>query len=349
MRTTRIQLQRVIIALLILVVSCSGPLVTHAATKVIPTAGVVVNGKPVDGVQPIKVNGEVYVPFVRIAKILKYNAIEYNPKNATFQATDGSSMVRATVGGAIARKGNEYIHMDPLVWHNKTAYISLSASSALFNVYMYFKPENGSIQVQRPAKQYIVQHGDSLFDIARAHHTTIYQLKLANNLKTNVIQPGQRLKIPTKVTAKETEPIREKAPVKKTTNITAVRTNIIAQAKKYIGASYKYGATLGEAPRVFDCSSYTMLVFQKNGVSLPRTSREQASKGTYVQQLQQGDLLFFTDPSTYSDGRVGHVGIYMADGSMIHASSSKGVSITKNVLSNPYWGKHYLFAKRVIK
>lgn len=349
MRTTRIQLQRVFIALLILVVSCSGPLVTHAATKVIPTAGVVVNGKTVNGVQPIKVNGEIYVPFVRIAKILKYNAIEYNPKNATFQATDGSSMIRATVGGAIARKGNEYIHMDPLVWHNKTAYISLSASSALFNVYMYFKPENGSIQVQKPAKQYIVQHGDSLFDIARAHHTTVYQLKLANNLKTNVIQPGQRLQIPTKVTAKETEPIREKAPVKKTTNITAVRTNIIAQAKKYIGAGYKYGATLAEAPRVFDCSSYTMLVFQKNGVSLPRTSRDQASKGTYVKQLQQGDLLFFTDPSTYSDGRVGHVGIYMADGSMIHASSSKGVTITENVLSNPYWGKHYLFAKRVVK
>nr|WP_239454478.1 LysM peptidoglycan-binding domain-containing C40 family peptidase [Bacillus suaedaesalsae] len=334
---------------MILIVSASGTLTVHAETKVMPTAGVFVNGKAVDGVEPIKINGELYIPFVRLANMLKYNAIEYNPKNATFQVTDGSSQLRATVGGAIARKGNEYIHIDPLVWHNKTAYISLSAGSALFNVYMYFKPENGSIQVQKPAKQYIVQHGDSLFDIARAHHTTVYQLKFANNLKTNIIHPGQRLQIPTKVTAKETEPIREKAPVKKTTNITAVRANIITHAKKYIGAGYKYGAKLSEAPRLFDCSSYTMLVFQKNGVNLPRTSREQASVGMSVSKLEQGDLLFFTDPSTYSDGRVGHVGIYMADGSMIHASSSKGVTITENVLSNPYWGKHYLFAKRVIK
>ncbi|KAA0549878.1 LysM peptidoglycan-binding domain-containing protein [Bacillus sp. BGMRC 2118] len=343
------QLRRILIALVILLVSVSTSLTAHAATKVLPTAGVFVNGKAVDGVQPIKLNGEVYIPFNRLAKMLHYNTIEYNPKNATFQVTDGSSMLRATVGGAIARKGNEYIHIDPLVWHKKSAYISLSAGSALFNVYMYYKPENGSIQVQKPAKQYIVQHGDSLYDIARAHHTTVYQIKLANNLKTNTIHPGQRLQIPTKVTAKETEPIREKAPVKKSTNITTVRTNIIAEAKKYIGAGYKYGATLAEAPRLFDCSSYTLLVFQKNGVNLPRTSREQASRGTYVQKLQQGDLLFFTDPSTYSDGRVGHVGIYMADGSMIHASSSKGVTITKNVLQNPYWGKHYLFAKRVVK
>ena len=49
--------------------------------------------------------------------------------------------------------------------------------------------------------------------------------------------------------------------------------------------------------------------------------------------------MFFTMSDSYSDGRVAHVGIYMGDGNMIHASSSKGVMITKNVLQNPYWSK----------
>jgi peptidoglycan endopeptidase LytE len=330
----------------------NGPLSTHAQVTGIPTAGISINGKVVDGIQPIKMNGKIYLPFVQLSKILGYNHIQYNSNNATFQLTDGSTMLRATVGGSIARKSNEYIHIEPIRWHNKTAYISVTAGSALFNVYMYFKPENGSIQVQKPAKQYIVQNGDTLYEIARAHHTTEYHLKTANNLKSNMIMVGQRLKIPTRSKTKETEPIREKAPVKITNQQakpSTVRTNIINQAKKYIGAGYKFGATLAEAPRLFDCSSYTQLVFKQNGINIPRTSREQASQGTHVQKLEQGDLLFFTDNQLYSDGRVGHVGIYMADGSMIHASSSKGVSITKNVLNNPYWGKNYLFAKRVIK
>jgi peptidoglycan endopeptidase LytE len=330
----------------------NGPLLTHAQVTQIPMAGIAINGKVVNGVQPIKVDGNIYLPFVQLSKILGYNNIQYNSKNATFQMTDGSTTLRATVGGAIARKSNEYIHIEPLRWHNKTAYISLPAGSALFNVYMYFKVENGSIQVQKPAQQYIVQSGDSLYEIARAHHTSVYHLKTTNHLKSNIIKVGQRLQIPARSKTKEVEPIREKTPVKITNNkpkLSTLRTNVISQAKKYIGAGYKFGATLAEAPRLFDCSSYTQLVFKQNGISIPRTSREQASKGTYVQKLEQGDLLFFTDNQLYSDGRVGHVGIYMADGSMIHASSSKGVTITKNVLKNPYWGKNYLFAKRVIK
>ncbi|WP_456278385.1 C40 family peptidase [Bacillus sp. AK128] len=346
------KLQRILIVLLVLVFCMNSSLMTHAQTTKIPTAGIAINGKMVDGIQPIKIDGKMYLPFVRLSKILGYNSIQYNRNNATFQATDGSTMVRATVGGAIARKSNEYIHIDPLRWYQNTAYISIAAGSSLFNVYMTFNPKNGSIQVQKPAQQYIVQSGDTLYEIARAHHTTEYHLKTANNLKSNMIMIGQRLKIPATSKTKEIEPIREKAPVKitnKQPKVSTVRTNIINQAKKYLGAGYKFGATLAEAPRLFDCSSYTQLVFKQNGISIPRTSRDQASTGAYVQKLEQGDLLFFTDSQLYSDGRVGHVGIYMADGSMIHASSSKGVIITKNVLNNPYWGKNYLFAKRVIK
>ena len=105
-----------------------------------------------------------------------------------------------------------------------------------------------------------------------------------------------------------------------------------------------------EAPKAFDCSSYTQYVFGNVGIQIPRVSRDQAEKGNSisVSQLKAGDLMFFTMNDTYTDGRVAHVGIYMGDGQMIHASTSKGVMITTNVLQNPYWSKNYLFSKRLI-
>lgn len=255
------------------------------------------------------------------------------------------------MGGHRAKKGNEYINIKPPRWINKTAYVSLHAGGALFNSYITFKKENGSIQIQKPARQYIVHTGDSLFNIARIHHTTIHELKKANNLTSNIIKDGQVLKLPDPSSPKEMEPIKEQELVKNNNkgSVTVQRQNIINEAKKYIGAKYKFGATINEAPHLFDCSSYTQLVFKNNGIELPRVSRDQASKGTRVTNLQMGDLMFFTMSDSYSDGRVAHVGIYMGDGNMIHASSSKGVMITKNVLQNPYWSKNYLFSKRIIQ
>ncbi len=265
--------------------------------------------------------------------------------------TDGSTTIRMTVGGSRAKKSNEYINIEPARWSNDVAYVPLNAAGALFNVYIYFKPENGSIQVQKPAGKYVVQAGDTLFSISKAHHTSVQDLKAANNINSNLISIGQALKIPAREKMKELEPIREKQPVANDhhTKLQKQRQGVLANAKQYIGAGYKFGATLGDAPRLFDCSSFTQLVFQQNGITIPRVSRDQASKGTHVTNLKAGDLMFFTNNDLYSDGRIGHVGIYMGDGSMIHASSSQGVTITPNVLRNSYWGKNYLFSKRVIQ
>lgn len=317
----------------------------------IPTAGVFINGKVVNGINPIKIDGVYYLPFVQLAKILGYNSIKFEQNTLTYEVTDGSTTIRTTMGGAKAKKGNEYVNIKPPRWINNTAYISLHAGGALFNSYITFKKENGSIQVQKPAQQYVVHSGDSLWNIARLHHTSVDQLKTANHLTSNVIKDGQVLKLPSAEFAKEMEPAKKQEPVenKGTTDVTVQRNKVIEVGKQYIGAGYKFGATLADAPRLFDCSSYTMLVFSQVGISLPRVSRDQADKGTRVTSLTTGDLLFFTNRDLYSDGRVSHVGIYMGDGNMIHASTSQGVTITKNVLSNPYWSKNYLFSKRVIK
>lgn len=333
-------------------ISIGGMATVSAEVEYVPNAGVFINGKVVNGINPIVEDGVYYLPFVDLAKILGYNHIKFEEKTKTYEITDGSTTIRVTMGGTRAKKGNEYVNIKPARWINETAYISLHAGGALFNSYISFKKENGSIQIVNPATQYAVHKGDTLYNISRLHHISVDDLKRANNLTSNIIKDGQILKLPNANISKgEMEPIKEKEPVKKNTNATASEQieKLLRESKRYIGAKYKYGATLAEAPNLFDCSSYTQLVFKNVGIQLPRVSRDQASVGVAVSNLKAGDLMFFTMKDTYTDGRVAHVGIYMGDGNMIHASTSKGVTITTNVLQNSYWSKNYLFSKRVIQ
>ncbi|UCZ51404.1 NlpC/P60 family protein [Bacillus shivajii] len=328
------------------------PLHEASAFERVPTAGVAINGEMVDGINPIKLEGEMYLPIIYLSKILSYNDIRFESPTKTYELTDGSTSVRLTMGGSRARRGDDFINIDPPRWIDETGYVTLDAASALFNTYIYFKPENGSIQIEKPASKYEVQSGDTLWRIAQAHHTTVNALKAANDLGSNVIYKGQLLNIPPREETKEIEPIKEKKPVddRNTAPPGDVRSAIIEEAKKYIGAGYEFGATYAQAPSVFDCSLYIQYVFGKHDIALPRTSREQAGVGEAVDinNLQPGDLLFFTTPSMYSDGRVGHNGIYMGNGDMIHASSSRGVHIAENFMDISYWRDNYLFSKRII-
>ncbi|MFA9559625.1 NlpC/P60 family protein [Evansella sp. AB-rgal1] len=326
---------------------------TAQAYERIPTAGIAINGKMVNGIDPIKIEGIYYLPLTQLSKILGYNHITFANNTKTYEMTDGSTVVRATMGGTQARRGDEFIRIHAPRWINETAYVSLQAASSLFNSFIYFKPQNGSIQVEKPAQRYRVQPGDSLWLIAEAHHTTVQSIKSANNLTSNIIYAGQILKLPVADQGKEMEPVKEKKPVENKNPAPSidVARNILNEAQNYIGAGYKFGATLNEAPHLFDCSSYTQFVFGQHGIQLPRTSRQQAELGTpvAVEDLRPGDLVFFTNTDLYSDGRVGHLGIYMGNGDMIHASSSRGVHIASNFLNIGYWQENYLFAKRVIQ
>lgn len=332
----------------------SNPFVTNAQVRFVPTAGVYMNGKIVGGINPVIIDEEYYLPIIYTSKFLGYNHIVFEDKTKTYELTDGSAIVRVTMGGTRAKRGNEYINIKPPKWvtADNTGYLPLDSAGVLFNADIYFNKSDGSIRITTPAKYHLVQKNDTLWRIAEAHHTTVDELKKTNNLHSNIIYIGQKIKLPPTQIAKELEPKKDnKKPniIQKPPSTTQLVDNIIAEAKKYIGAKYKFGATLQEAPNLFDCSSFTQWVFLNNGIELPRVSRDQAAIGQTISQLKRGDLLFFTTPDLYSDGRVGHVGIYMGDGNMIHASTSKGVIITENVLQNPYWSKNYLFSKRVIQ
>lgn len=116
---------------------------------------------------------------------------------------------------------------------------------------------------------------------------------------------------------------------------------VISTAKSFMGVPYVWGGT---TPNGFDCSGYIQYVLGKNGISVPRTAAEQYKVGTSVSKsnLRTGDLVFFT---TYKEGP-SHLGFYLGDGNFIHASSSKGVTISS--LSSDYYSSRYIGAKRVI-
>jgi cell wall-associated NlpC family hydrolase len=103
---------------------------------------------------------------------------------------------------------------------------------------------------------------------------------------------------------------------------TATAARVLETADRYVGVPYVWG---GNTPQSgFDCSGFTKYVFAKQGIQLPRTSREQARAGQGVAldfaAFLPGDLLLFAEP----DEAVSHVAIYVGDGRIIHASSAGG-------------------------
>lgn len=123
--------------------------------------------------------------------------------------------------------------------------------------------------------------------------------------------------------------------------------NILKDAEHYLGTPYKFG---GNTSSGFDCSGFTVKVFQENDLVLPRRSADQANAGKSidVEEVKPGDLLFF---ATSGGSRVSHVGIVFqiennGEIRFIHASTTKGVIISS--LNEKYWNKTYLHAQRIL-
>ncbi|WP_019639957.1 C40 family peptidase [Paenibacillus fonticola] len=108
-----------------------------------------------------------------------------------------------------------------------------------------------------------------------------------------------------------------------------------------LGTKYLAGGTTTDG---FDCSGFTTYVFKSLDIKLPRTSKSQFEMGTAVKkdELKAGDLVFF---NTSGNG-ISHVGVMVDSESFAHSSSKKGVTISK--LSEDYYVKRYVGAKRIL-
>ena len=118
---------------------------------------------------------------------------------------------------------------------------------------------------------------------------------------------------------------------------------IVQLAQQYKGYAYTWG---GMSPATgFDCSGFANYVCKQNGIDLHRVAQDiYSNDGTWVSKdsLQPGDLLFFG----YGPYCVTHMGIYVGNGQMIHASTSTTGVIYSDINSN-YYTRMYVGAKRV--
>lgn len=222
-------------------------------------------------------------------------------------------------------------------------------------------------------ESYEVKKGDTLVRIAKKTGVSVKELKRLNSLG-NKVKPGRVLALrsgggaeePRQYIAKrvllrnddlfndkdyeqslaeltEPDPGRQvdlnKNMELKTDNVQMLK----SKAYGFLGTRYRFG---GSNSRGIDCSSFVQQVFREMEVSLPRTAREQFELGDEVapDDLQKGDLVFFRTYAHYPS----HVGIYLGNSKMIHASSHDRRVVISSMNSS-YYHSRFLGAKRIVK
>lgn len=132
-----------------------------------------------------------------------------------------------------------------------------------------------------------------------------------------------------------------------TINYSTAAIKVVDNAKEFDGVRYKYGGTNKKG---MDCSGLVFTSFNKENISLPRTTKDLAKTGEWIdiKEVQKGDLIFF---ATKKNSRnINHVGIVtearVGNVDFIHASTSKGVMVSN--LAERYWYFAFVQARRVL-
>lgn len=216
---------------------------------------------------------------------------------------------------------------------------------------------------------YKVAKGDTLPRIAKKTGVKMADIRTLNGLKGNKIKTGQVLALvatdtPTRTastnrlqlinkdllneqeltdTLAELTDLESDRPVDlaKTLEANQAISSIKKSAYSFLGARYRFG---GSSRSALDCSSFTQQVFREQSVKLPRTAREQFIVGNEVVRgdLKKGDLVFFQTYARFPS----HVGIYLGNRKMIHASSREHRVVISS-MDTPYYLSRYLGARRM--
>jgi len=127
--------------------------------------------------------------------------------------------------------------------------------------------------------------------------------------------------------------------VKKAGELSFSAAGLVEQARQFTGLRYLWAGTSAYG---FDCSGFTMRVYQSQGLTIPRDADEQAQEGIPVdrENLRPGDLVFFASQSGV--GQIHHVGIYSGGGMIVHAPNSRSAvredPVDQGVYGEEYWG-----------
>ncbi len=225
------------------------------------------------------------------------------------------------------------------------------------------------------AKTYRVAKGDNLPKIAKKTGIKMSELRSLNGLRGNRIKVGQVLALNTPVAANDEAPrtpvttnrvqvvnkdllneqefsdtlseltdIDSDRPVDLAKNLEDNGSSVSKLKKtaySFLGARYRFG---GNSRNALDCSSFIQQVFRDHKINLPRTAREQFYVGTEVPRgdLKKGDLVFFQTYAQFPS----HVGLYLGNRKMIHASS-RDHRVVISSMDTPYYLSRFLGARRI--
>lgn len=222
-------------------------------------------------------------------------------------------------------------------------------------------------------QSYTIVKGDTLPGIAKKSGLKMSELRKLNGLKGNRVKPGQILALADPAVAADPSPgtvhvarlqvinkdllseqeltdtlaeltdMDSGRPVDLAKSLEANQAinSLKKSAYSFLGARYRFG---GSSRGALDCSSFVQQVFRDQKIGLPRTAREQFYIGNEVVRgdLRKGDLVFFQTYARFPS----HVGIYLGDRKMIHASS-RDHRVVISSMDTPYYLSRYLGARRV--
>jgi len=224
-----------------------------------------------------------------------------------------------------------------------------------------------------PTATYKVRKNDTLTRISKNTGISIAELKRLNGLAKGKLKPGQILalydadtdiksgkRFAAKQSLRYADLLSEKEYEQSLAELlgqesVSVQTHndpdftsdnvklLKTKAFGFLGTRYRFGGTTRNG---LDCSAFVQKVFNEMEVSLPRTAREQFERGEIVAHgdMQKGDLVFFRTYASFPS----HVGIYLGDNKMIHASSRDRRVVISSV-DTPYYRARFLGAKRIAK
>ncbi len=220
------------------------------------------------------------------------------------------------------------------------------------------------------AETYKVRKGDSLARIAKKTGVSVKELKRLNSLGKGKVKPGmvlalkgaeERPRVAKHVMLRNSDLFNEKdyeqslaeltepeqgqqVDLSKSIEMKTDNVNLLkSKAYGFLGIRYRFG---GSSARGIDCSGFVQQVFREMEISLPRTAREQFEIGNEVApgDLQKGDLVFFRTYAHYPS----HVGIYLGNSKMIHASS-RDRRVVISTMNTPYYRSRFIGAKRIAR